>query len=148
MLVVTNKSATWFTNKLLQYQQAEGERKTIGDFAKHMGNVVSEASLGHYLNGRRDPSYNAAFEIAKELGDFSLLEVLGYAQPVDHSSLPADFRRRLEAAEEEVNRTLEERGLTGEMPEAETITISIFEKWGFKYVSTETVDDSNESSTK
>lgn len=139
-------SAKWFTAKLIELQAIRKERMSVTDFAEILGK--SQATISTWLNGTRKPNYQNAVDIATKLQDPSILSVLGYRPPSGHSSLPEDFRRRLDAAEEEANRILEERGLTGEMPEAETIVISIFEKWGFKYVSTETVDDGKDSSTK
>ncbi len=79
--------------------------------------------------------------ICRRLNDYEGMRILGYPVPIDHSAYPEDFRHRLEAAEEEVNKVFAERGLTGEMPEAERITIEIFEKWGFKYTSTDELKD-------
>ena len=73
-----------------------------------------------------------------------IYDVLDIPSPEGESpygQLPPDMRRALELATSEVNRTLEDRGLTGSSPEAEQITIEIFEKFGFKYVKTDEVEE-------
>lgn len=104
--------------------------QTLDSFAKHLG--IERPLLSHYLNGRNKPSYKYAVQIARKLKDDYILTILGFKK-VGMDQLPEDFRLRLEDATNEVNSTLGARGLTGEMPEAEKITIEIFEKWGFKY---------------
>lgn len=131
----------WLNTAFLKRQISEGERMNLNEFATFLG--LKKAMVSHYMNGRNLPSYNSALLISEKLNDFEGMKILGFPIPRDHSFLPADLRRRLDAAEEEVNRTLEERGLTGEMPDAETVTIEIFGKWGFKYVKTDTVDESS-----
>lgn len=140
---VNRKHARWFNRAFVRWQAADGSRKTIEDFAAYLG--YKQPRVSHYLSGRYIPPYQVELNICQKLNDYEGMRILGYPVPMDHSSLPADFRRRLEAAEEEVNRTLAERGLTGEMPEAETVTIEIFGKWGFRYTSTSKQD---EASTK
>ena len=137
------KYARWLTGWFVKLQAANGERMTVGEFADIIQQKRSMTS--HYMNGKYIPSYMPALKISEQLKDYEGMRILGFPVPNDHDALPGDFRRRLEAAEEEVNRTLEARGLTGEMPEAETVTIEIFEKWGFRYTSTSKPD---EASTK
>lgn len=72
-------------------------------------------------------------------------DVLGLPRPgpgeeADLAHLPPDIRRKIQAATREVNRILEERGLTGSDPEAEKVIIEIFERYGFRYTRTSTPD--------
>ena len=65
-------------------------------------------------------------------------DVLGLTQPdiIPFDQLPFAVRDRLTTAVYEVNSELESRGLSNASPEAEDITIKIFEKHGFKYTRT------------
>ncbi len=136
---VKREHARWFNRAFVRWQAADGSRKTIEDFAQHLG--YKQPRVSHYLSGRYVPPYEVELNICRRLNDYEGMRILGYPVPIDHSAYPEDFRHRLEAAEEEVNKVFAERGLTGEMPEAERITIEIFEKWGFKYTSTDELKD-------
>jgi transcriptional regulator with XRE-family HTH domain len=128
---IRSRYSNWLNRAFLKWQSSFGKRKTLREFAEFLG--LKQSITSHYLNGKYTPSFSNARRISEKLNDFEGMEILGFTASNDHSVLPPDLRRRLEAAEEEVNRALSERGLTGEMPEAEKITIEIFEKWGFKY---------------
>ncbi|MAT45334.1 MAG: hypothetical protein CL609_23645 [Anaerolineaceae bacterium] len=134
-----NPVSAWFVNKYLDWQKANETLSSMAEFARYLG--VGDKALNTWVNGRNNPSYKKAVQICEKLNDFSLLEMLGYSIPESErsplDSLPPDFRLRLEAASAEVERVLEERGLTGESPEAESIVIEIFEHFGFKYTNTE-----------
>ncbi len=101
--------------------------------------------MNDMLNGKKMPGVKTIAKFAKLYGD-EIYEAAGLpalqsdaASPFD--ALPPDMARALELATAEVNRTLEQRSLTGSSPEAERITIEIFEKFGFKYVRTEEVEE-------
>lgn len=122
----------------LDWQKRAGERKTVTEFAQWL--EVSESSLSDWMNNKNQPkSAKNIKNLAAKLGD-EIYDILNLPRPLPSIStnhLPPNFRRRLTLATREVDRVLKERGLTGEMPEAETLTIQIFEKYGFKHTDTE-----------
>ncbi len=83
--------------------------------------------------------------LAFKLGE-DIYEFLGIAKPMESmddliDQLPPSFSSRLKSAIDEVDEMLSSRNLSALDPEAEQITKNIFEKYGFKNTSTETVPD-------
>lgn len=102
MNYMTNKSSDWFNKKFLQWQQVEGKRKTIGEFSEYL--QVSEAALGHWMNGRRDPAFSNAYGICEKLQDYTLLELLGFKR-VDQlvfDFMPENMKTRFINAKNEI----------------------------------------------
>jgi len=133
--MANNPVAAWLMKKYLQWQQKEGELKNINEFAEHLG--VSQPTLSMWLGGSHLPSKHSADLLAAKLGP-EIYDLLGLARPdtIPLDQLPHAVRDRLTTAVYEVNSELESRGLSNASPEAEDITIKIFEKHGFKYTRT------------
>jgi len=112
------------------------EVKTQQQFADYLG--IERSLLNHYMNGRRNPPVETISHLVEILGP-GILEAVGLSTKnlVDVQSIPRSFRERIRRASAEVNAIMAARGLTGESPEAEQITIQIFEKYGLKYTATE-----------
>ena len=145
MITMANKSSKWLNQKFLQWQQLEGERKTIGDFAAYL--TVGEAALGHWMNGRRDPSFPNAKIICEKLNDNSLLIILGFNQISDDTlaSFPSDIRERLTRAKIEIEKFLIQNETSPDSPEAIQKVTEILGLYGIG-VTGRFVSD-NESST-
>jgi len=95
--------------------------------------------------GKTPRNQQSIVKLVKAFGP-EVYDVLGLPRPgpgedSDLSNLPADIRRRLRAAAREVNRVMEQRGLNGDDPEAEKVTIEIFEQHGFIYTKTRKEQD-------
>jgi transcriptional regulator with XRE-family HTH domain len=128
----------WLTQRYLDWQKEIGERRSTTEFAAYL--EVPASSLSDWLNGKNRPkSERNIRNIAKKLGPeiYDLLDLPRPEEEIPLSHLPPGVRRRVILATREADRALKEHGLTGEMPEAETLTIQIFEKYGFKHTNTE-----------
>jgi len=130
-----NPVANWLMKRYLSWQQKEDELKNINEFAEYLG--VSQPTLSMWLGGSHLPSKHSADLLAAKLGP-EIYDLLGLARPdtIPMDQLPQPVRDRLAAAIYEVNSELESRGLSGASPEAENITMEIFEKHGFRYTYT------------
>ena len=121
--------------KYLEYQLSHG-RISIRKFAALL--EVSPSFLSQLMNGiNTGISPEVATRICKVLDNWELFDLLGYKIPPEINQMPPNLKNRLEKATKEVNRVLKERNLTGDMPEAEQVTIEIFERFGFKYTDTQ-----------
>jgi len=140
MFYMANKTSAWLNQKFLQWQSAEGQRKTIGDFSQFLG--VGEAALGHWMNGRRDPAFKNASQIANKLNDNTILALLGFDQPeLDFlSSFPGEVRDRLLAAKGDLNLYLIASGLSPDSPDAERMIREILGKYDIT-VKSKTIED-------
>ena len=125
----------WLDKKFREWQNSRDKRSSVTAFAKYL--EIPRPLLSHYMNGRNKPEGKNVDKIAAKLGN-EIYDILGLARmntiPLDQ--LPQQVRDRLAAAIYEVNSELESRGLSGASPEAENITIDIFEKHGFRYTHT------------
>jgi len=70
--------AEYLNHYYLKWQANEGTKKSIGDFAEHLD--VPEGSLGHWMNGIRNPSRRYADKLADRLGD-RIYDILQIARP-------------------------------------------------------------------
>jgi transcriptional regulator with XRE-family HTH domain len=76
--------AKWLETRYLAWQVEQGHRVTLDEFANYLG--FTRAYISMILNGSRtNLSMNTAYTIGERLGDFTILEVLGY--PVPDTSL-------------------------------------------------------------
>jgi len=136
----TTSTSTWLMNKYLDWQKERGALTPLAEFARFL--EVGDKALSTWLNGRNNPSYKTAVKICKKLGDYSLLEILGYSPPVldpkplPFSSLPPEFIKLLEEIDLEIAKTFRERGITEYSAEAESIAREIMEKYGANVIST------------
>lgn len=128
----------WINEKFIEWRG--NSRFGVTDFANYVG--VSQPLMSRWLNGRskRMPDSESIAKLADKFPD--VYEAVGLPAPKPKFVyLPRELRRNLERAQEETEHILRERNLTGEDPEAEKIAIEIFEKHGFKYISTTTEPD-------
>jgi hypothetical protein len=133
----------WITNKYIKWRgNRVGSESTVTAFADYIG-VPQQVISGWMKKGGKTPKSSKYITLLAAKYP-EIYEILGIPSPETQEELeglPPSFRRRIRSATAEVNRLMEERGLSGEDPEAEELTIQIFEKWGFKYASTEIVPD-------
>lgn len=86
--------------KFLEWQQESGGRKTVLEFAKHLG--VSQQSVSNWWNGDRVPEGANVQKLAKRLG-LEVYDVLNLPRPDadlhyltrEWDNLPPDVRRAL-----------------------------------------------------
>jgi hypothetical protein len=138
----------WITKKYIQWRGdkigAEGTQTAFANYLDVPQQVMSDWMKKGGSLPRKAKYVNLLAAHYPEI--YELLNIPAPENQEVLSHLPPNFRFRLLQAEKEVDRVLQRRGLTGEDPQAEEITIRIFEKWGFKYVSTETIPDEIASS--
>ena len=72
------KFSDYLTQKYLEWQTAEGKRKTIDEFAYYLG--VSQATTSAWMNGTRNPNKDNAVGLSKVLG-MEIYDVLGIPRP-------------------------------------------------------------------
>ncbi len=132
------KLGDFFQKKYIDWINQRGSVGSQKEYAEYLG--VSPQVFSNYLNGKRKTIEDPAIvtKLAETLGE-EIYDVLGLVRPEDLNvqRLPRSFRERIRRASAEVNAKLRERNLTGEMPEAEQITIEIFERYGLKYTGTD-----------
>ena len=127
----------WLEQKFVEWRGSRRRGVSIDAFAKSLG--VSQPTMSKWLAGQKMPGREAIAKIAKVYPD--VYDILNLETISDLDGLPPNIQERLRRATEEVNNEFKRRGLTGDVPEAEALTIQIFEKWGFKYTATETAND-------
>lgn len=64
--------------KYLEWQSQQGKRKTLDDFAEHIG--VRRSVLSNWLTGRRNPGAESLRQLSSALG-FEVYDVLGLPRP-------------------------------------------------------------------
>lgn len=103
---------------------------------------VTQPTMSRWMKkgGQKPRDQKSLVKLVNAFGP-EVYDVLGLPRPgsdeeIDLQRLPEDLQRRLRAAMREINRIMEERGLHGSDPEAEKVTIEIFERYGFKYTQT------------
>jgi transcriptional regulator with XRE-family HTH domain len=64
--------------KFLEWQNAEGKRKTLDEFAEYLG--VKRSVLSNWLTGRRNPGAESLRQLSAKLG-FEVYDVLGLPRP-------------------------------------------------------------------
>ena len=64
--------------KYLEWQSQQGKRKTLDDFAEHIG--VRRSVLSNWLTGRRNPGAESLRQLSSTLG-FEVYDVLGLPRP-------------------------------------------------------------------
>ncbi len=64
--------------KYLEWQTAQGKRKTVQEFADYLG--ISQSVLSHYMNGKRKPTSDNLRMLSGKLG-FVIYDVLGLPRP-------------------------------------------------------------------
>lgn len=66
-------------DKFIEFQKAEGERKTLKEFAAYIG--IGEKYFNLLLNGKRPPSDNVIDTLAEFFRDLSFYDVTGRERP-------------------------------------------------------------------
>lgn len=133
MNMQTNMSK-WFEKKYLEWQLEFGI-SNLSSFAKHIG--VSQSYISQLINGtRKSLSMKTAQSICEKLNDWTLYDILGYRRDFSSTSIPLeslsdDLRSRLILALHEIRKTVNERSLDPESPEAKTISEEVLKKHGF-----------------
>ena len=103
--------AEWLNLKFLSWEQSEGRRKTLGQFAEYLG--VSRISLSDWINGKYAPKAQNIGKLAQRLG-LEIYDLVGIPRP-----LPQQFDDRIN---ELVN-------LTAQFPkEIQTAIIGVYQK--------------------
>ena len=119
----------WFERKYLEWQLENG-RSSVESFAKYLG--ISQPYLTQLMTGiRKGMAPNTAYMVARKLGDYTLLDILGLAYPVD--DIPPEIANALKEAQMEIIVALKSQNLDVNTPEAKQLTIGILERHGFKY---------------
>ncbi|MBX3047723.1 MAG: helix-turn-helix transcriptional regulator [Anaerolineales bacterium] len=70
--------STWLEEQYLLWQQAQGKRTTLAQFAKYLG--ISGPLLSHYMNGIRKPSEENMKKLAQHLSA-DIYDILGLQKP-------------------------------------------------------------------
>jgi len=95
--------------KFLDWQQKEGGRKTVKEFALYIG--VSQSTVSMWWNGERNPEGENLRKIAGKLG-FEVYDVLGLPRPDEDlayiskhwEDVSPEFRRKFrQKVEEQLN---------------------------------------------
>lgn len=124
-----------------QFMKWQGDhRRTITEFAAYLG--VKQPALTMWLKDKNPsrPDYKNAIKLAAKLGP-EVYEVLGMIRPEDDDHWSPESLRLLRKAGREIEATLRERNLTGEMPEAEVVAIKIMARYGLKLIKRETTEE-------
>jgi transcriptional regulator with XRE-family HTH domain len=64
--------------KYLEWQNAQGKRKTLDEFAEYLG--VGRPILSHWISGTRKPNIESLRRLSGKLG-FEVYDVLGLPRP-------------------------------------------------------------------
>lgn len=116
----------------MEWINAHGRVRPLGEFAEYIG--MKRSRFGNYYNGLRERmDYQTALQISQQLGDFELLDILGYERPSAEDLLaefPPEWQDRLLAAINEYRSALVSRGIDKDSPEAEEIIKAAFERQG------------------
>jgi transcriptional regulator with XRE-family HTH domain len=70
--------ATWLDNKYIEWMKQQGGRRTIIEFADHLG--VDRSMLSYWMNDRREPSDENVLKIAVKLG-YEIYDLMGKKRP-------------------------------------------------------------------
>ena len=123
------KLADYFEQNFLRWMMAHG-RMTQTEFADLL--KISKGYLNQLLEGKRTTlSFHAAIYIARLLGDYEILDILGFERPVDpEMTFPPLEAAALRSAAE----IIKERGLSWNSPEAVGIITDALSKSGSKEI--------------
>ena len=66
---------TWLNKKFLEWEMAQGSRKTLTEFSEWL--EISQPTLSNYMNGERTPTGKNVHRLADKLGPeiYDLLEI-------------------------------------------------------------------------
>jgi len=131
--------SAWLLDKYLEWQRKNGKIASLAEFARYLN--VGDKALNTWINGRNNPSYKKAIQICEVLGDYSLLDILGYRKELPISSLPPELQSLLHEAVLEIEQALKEAGVQATSEEALKISMEILKKHGLSIESFEIEDD-------
>lgn len=119
IMKIMNAISEWVTNDFLKWEASLGRRGSISEYAAARG--VSQGLISQIMNGSKTAiSYRTSLKLAELSGDYSVMDVSGYARP-DGSSpgdfasldgLPPELKAALSAAMEKIDQELKIRGIT------------------------------------
>jgi hypothetical protein len=124
--------SAYFERNYLEWQKRNG-LAPLTAFADFLG--MSKSHLSNLINRHRwDVSQEKANLVAERTGDYTILDILGYANPkaIPASQMPEDLRSRLSAATQEITDAIVGRGLDPDSDEALQLSLAILVKHGFK----------------
>jgi transcriptional regulator with XRE-family HTH domain len=130
----------WITQKYIEWRGNKvGKAGSIAEFAKQFG--VSQPLMSQWMKkgGKVPKSHKYINALLRAYGD-EAYEPLGLrveTEPLPADKIPADLRDRLDAAQREINMTLEQQRIEPDSPEETRIVIEIMERHGFIYTGTE-----------
>lgn len=126
----------WFNRAFITWQNGQTKRVSVTEFGEFL--EKSQPTISAYLNGTRKPSFTSAISISKKLMDYTLLDILGYARPdpkpLPFESLPPELVSLLNSIDLEIEKTLRERGVSKNSPEAESVAREIVSKYGARFI--------------
>lgn len=126
--------ARWLEKKYVQWINDQGVVRSQKEFAEFLG--LDRVTFNRYYNGSRERmDYKNALQISSRLGDFELLDILGYERPSADSLLegyPPEFRKQFSAALGEARSELVSRGITEGTDEAREIINMAFRRHGLQ----------------
>ncbi len=70
--------STWLEKKFLEWQNNQGERKTIKEFAKYLG--IPQTTVNNYMRSNRLPSREHTRKLSEKLGA-EIYTLLGPGDP-------------------------------------------------------------------
>jgi len=126
----------WISKKYTEWRgDAIGNDRSVTQFALMLG--VAQPALTAWMNGEYIPkSQKNINKIAAHYPE--VYDVLGISKPaeVGTAHVPRGLRQLIRDAQEEVERRLRERNLTGSEPEALEIATQVFHEFGFTWSDT------------
>ena len=125
----------WMTQKFLDWQKEEGERKTVTEFAKYLG--VGQQTVSTWLQPKGSvPKSTASINKLAAIYGSEVYQVLGLETPSSLSlaDIPEELQADLEHALKEANqvyRSLNQHGQRLPEAQAKRILTDILAKYGF-----------------
>lgn len=126
--------ADWLNNKYIAFRG--NSRATISEFAQFCG--VPQSAMSKWMGkGGEKPARKNIAKLAGKLGP-EVYDLLGLPRPPldNFEALPPAMREALSAASHELKEAMSAYKLDPLSPEAETLSIEIMERHGFKWIAT------------
>jgi len=124
--------AQWLMKKYIEWITQEGSVQSQKAFADYLG--IDRVVFNRYINGKRkDINYRNAMQIARRVGDYEILDILGYERPSDDDLLkdfPDELRESIVSALNDARSELVSKEITEGTSEAREIIITAFAKHG------------------
>jgi transcriptional regulator with XRE-family HTH domain len=128
----------WLNQKFIEWEKAQGRSQSYYAFARYL--EVTQSGLSQWMTGGSVPAGEDLLNLASKLGP-EIYDVLGTPRPgadakrmsVSLIALPADIRKRLTSALNEIEQNLRQQRLHPDSPEARQITLNVLSRWGFPF---------------